>query len=83
MHGNIGQSYKTAGERRNKDKLNQESSSGKNPKENNGHDLGGHGKRSKDKKNKRTVTMKRSLWSQLTREQIIRIERKLEDLHLE
>lgn len=39
-----------AGGRKNKeDRLNQERSSGKNLKENNGHDLGGHGRRRKQR----------------------------------
>lgn len=52
MHGNTEQSHKMAGKRKNKEgKLNQERPSGRNPKENKGHDLGGHGRRHKDKKN--------------------------------
>lgn len=73
-----------AGERRNKDdKLNQERLCGRNLKENNGHDLEGHGKRRKDK-NKEAVTMKVITEpGDKRRQQIIRIERILEDLHLE
>lgn len=52
MQCNTEQSYKMAGERKNKEsKLNQERPSGRIPKENNGHDLGDHGRRHKDKKN--------------------------------
>lgn len=48
MYGKIGQFYNVAGGRKNKeDRLNQERPSGRNLKENNGHDLGGHGRRRK------------------------------------
>lgn len=46
MHGKIGQLYDVAGQRKNKEgKLNQRRPSGRNLKENNGPDLGGHGGR--------------------------------------